>query len=206
MHFLESINTLPGPNPPALRGTLCGMPKHPDGGPKEPNLELPSFGFRRRKQAAPAPPAQEPDTPPERRERTAPSPLAKVAGPYAAVAAGVVCGVVGTVLSVGSLRGCEAVRGVGSCGGIGLFALLAILVVEIFIGAAILRGCRVDDWFSTSFLGVGVAAVVIVLFLLGYLGSWWLLIAVPVVTAAAYLFSWWVTTRFVDVRDDDRHR
>lgn len=250
------------------------MPKKPDSGPKEPNLELPSFGFRRRRRAAPEeepeapaePAAQEPGvdepehapdgerdlpattvenapetpvaraaasvpsapaaevvveepapeaedagpagdvTPDARRERTGPSPLTRMPGSFAAVGAGLVCGLIGTVLSVGSLRGCEAVRGVGTCGGIGLFALLAILVVEIFIGAAILKGCSVKDSFSTSFLGVGVAAVVIVLFLLSYLGSWWMLVVVPLVTAAAYLFSWWVTTRFVDVRDDDRHR
>lgn len=228
------------------------MPKKPDSGPKEPNLELPSFGFRRRRKPVPEPeapqseapqPPPEPAAPPERvapepgvdepehasdsdrdlpattvetvpvpveqpvrRERTGPSPLTRVPGSFAAVGAGLVCGLIGTVLSVGSLRGCEAVRGVGTCGGIGLFALLAILVVEIFIGAAILKGCSVKDSFSTSFLGVGVAAVVIVLFLLSYLGSWWMLVVVPLVTAAAYLFSWWVTTRFVDVRDDDRHR
>jgi hypothetical protein len=60
--------------------------------------------------------------------------------------------------------------------------------------------------FLVLFLGVGVAAVVIVVFLLSYLGSWWMLVVVPLATAAAYLFSWWVTTRFVDVRDDERHR
>ena len=198
------------------------MPRNRDSGPKEPNLELPSFGFRRRRKTVPEPQAQEqeaeveaePDdagpagnvAPPASRERTGPSPLARVPGSYAAVGAGLVCGLIGIVLSIGSLRGCEAVRGVGTCGGIGLFALLAILVVEIFIGAAILKGCSVEDSFSTSFLGVVVAAVVIVLFLLSYLDSWWMLVAVPLVTAAAYLFSWWVTTRFVDVRDDDRHR
>jgi hypothetical protein len=201
------------------------MPKKPDSGPQEPNLELPSFGFRRRREPVPETEApgsegqQPPLEPSAQPEPVAPEPAAEepehapirgrdlpVPGSSAAVGAGLVCGLIGTVLSVGSLRGCEAVRGVGSCGGIGLFALLAILVVEIFIGAAILKGCRVEDSFSTSFLGVGVAAVVIVLFLLGHLGSWWMLVVVPLVTAAAYLFSWWVTTRYVDVRDDDRHR
>lgn len=132
--------------------------------------------------------------------------LSRVPGPAASVGAGIVCGLIGIVLSMASLRGCEAVRGVGTCGGIGLFALLAILVVEIFIGAALLNACRVQDAFSTSFLGVGLAAVVIVLFLLSYLDAWWMLVAVPLVTAAAYLVSWWVSSRFVDVRDDDRHR
>lgn len=246
------------------RGTLTRMPE------KEPNLELPSFGFRRRKQTAaeadpmpvdtaepePATPAEpvapeparpEPEAPepgaPERATPEEPEPeretailvekageirrvpgtdggeatapvarrrrppmLTRVPGGWAAAGAGLACGLVGIVLTIGALRGCEAVRGVGSCGGIGVFALLAILVVEVLIGATLLRACRVRDAVSTSLLGVGVAAVVIVLFLLGSLGDWWMVVVVPLVTAAGYLFSWWVTSRFVDVTDDDRHR
>lgn len=203
------------------------MPKKPDSGPEEPNLELPSFGFRRRRRksagdelpAASEPPAEvvvvdpagapeaadEEEAPEPADQERRPSPLTRVPGPVAAVGAGLVCGLIGIVLSIGSLRGCEAVRGVGTCGGIGLFALLAILVVEIFIGAAILGACRVKDSFSTSFLGVGIAAVVIVLFLLRYLDDWWMVVVVPLVTAVGYLASWWVTTRFVDL-PDDRHR
>jgi hypothetical protein len=235
---------------------------------KEPNLELPSFGFRRRKQTAvqadqepvdtaepepaapeepvapeparPEPEAPEPGAParatPEEPEpetailveeaeetrwmsgtdgievtspvarRRRPSLLTRVPGSWAAAGAGLVCGLVGIVLTIGALRGCEAVRGVGSCGGIGVFALLAILVVEVLIGATLLTACRVRDAVSTSLLGVGVAAVVIVLFLLGSLGDWWMVVVVPLVTAAGYVFSWWVTSRFVEVSDDDRHR
>jgi hypothetical protein len=135
-----------------------------------------------------------------------PSLMTRVPGSWAAAGAGLVCGLVGIVLTIGALRGCEAVRGVGSCGGIGVFALLAILVVEVLVGATLLRACRVRDAVSTSLLGVGVTAVVIVLFLLGSLGDWWMVVVVPLVTAAGYLFSWWVTSRFVDVSDDDRHR
>ena len=119
-------------------------------------------------------------------------------GPWAAAGSGIICGLVGVVLTTGALRGCEAVRGVGTCGGIGLFALFLILVVEIFIGAALLRACRVPDSFSTSFLGVGLVAVAIMLFLLGHLDSTWMLLVVPLLTAATYLLSWWVTTSFVE--------
>jgi hypothetical protein len=209
------------------------MPRKPAKAAKEPNLELPSFGLRRRAKDprpeetaepdTPEPDTPEPDTPepgaaepevpepdtaerPVRPRRSRPSPLTAVPGSAAAALAGVVCGLLGIGLTSGSLHGCEAVRGVGTCGGIGVFALLAILVVEIFVGAALLRACRVPDPFSTSFLGVGVAAVLLVLFLLDHLGAWWMLGVVPLLTAAAYVFSWWVATRFVDVRDDDRHR
>lgn len=195
------------------------MPRKPAKAAHEPNLELPSFGLRRRRAKDPRPEetaepdVPEPDVPepdpaerPVRPRRSRRSPLTAVPGPAAAAMAGVVCGLLGIGLTSGSLHGCEAVRGVGTCGGIGVFALLAILVVEIFIGAGLLRACRVPDSFSTSFLGVGVAAVLLVLFLLDHLGAWWMLVVVPLLTAAAYVFSWWVSTRFVDVRDDDRHR
>ena len=63
-------------------------------------------------------------------------------------------------------RGCEVIRGVGSCGGIGLLALLVILVLEILLGAVLLKAWRLTDPTSTSFLGVGLAAVFVMLFLL----------------------------------------
>jgi hypothetical protein len=188
------------------------MPRKPDRG-GEPNLELPSLRLgrrRRRPDPGPAPAsrpeleptaAAEPDpapvAEPTHREPT-PSAFSRVPGPCAAALTGIVCGLLGVALTSGSLRGCEAVRGVGSCGGIGLFALLLILVVEIFLGAALLRGFRVPDAFSTSFLGVGLVAVAVMLFLLGQLGSPWMLLVVPLVTAVTYVMSWWVTTTFVE--------
>lgn len=200
------------------------MPRKPDRG-GEPNLELPSLrlGLRRRRPdprpepvsrpepepvTAPAPvtapepelagaPEPEAVAEPTHRESTL-SALSRVPGPCAAALAGIVCGLVGVALTSGSLHACEAVRGVGTCGGIGLFALLLILVVEIFLGAALLRAFRVPDAFSTSFLGVGLVAVAVMLFLLGQLGSPWMLLVVPLVTAVAYAVSWWVTSTFVE--------
>ncbi|HET8560407.1 MAG TPA: hypothetical protein VFL69_07820 [Marmoricola sp.] len=205
------------------------MPKNSDTGPHEPNLELPSLGFRRRgrrpvraeepdpepettatepdRVPAPAPAptrpvglraTDEPEAAPVRRERR-PSPLTRVPPPYAAAMAGIACGFVGVVLTSLALHACEAVRGVGSCGGIGLFALLLILVLEILIGAALLKACGVPDSFSTSFLGVGLVAVVIMLFLLSRLDSPWMLLVIPLVTAAAFVASWLVTRTFVEV-------
>ena len=61
-----------------------------------------------------------------RKERT-PLALPRINPRIAAALTGAVVGLVGVVLSFGASQGCEAVRGVGSCGGIGLFALLAVL-------------------------------------------------------------------------------
>ena len=133
-----------------------------------------------------------------RRERR-PSPLTRIPAGYAAAGAGIVCGLAGVVLTSLALHACESVRGVGSCGGIGLLALLLILVLEIFIGGALLRACAVPDSFSTSFLGVGLVAVAILLFLLGNLDSPWMLLVIPLVTAATFVLSWLVTRTFVEV-------
>jgi len=103
-------------------------------------------------------------------------------------------------------RGCEAVRGVGSCGGIGLLALLVIVAVEVLLGAALLKAWRLSDPVSNSFLGVGLAAVFVLLFLLGSLESVWMLLVIPVVTALTFLLSWWVTNTFVEGLDDNLMR
>ncbi len=124
--------------------------------------------------------------------------------PYvAAVLTGVVIGLVGVGLTLGTGRGCEAVRGVGSCGGFGLFALVVILAVQVILGAALLRGFRLADPSSTSFLGVGLAAVVVLLFFLSALDSLWMFLVVPALTAATMAFSWWLTSNFVERPQDD---
>ena len=92
---------------------------------------------------------------------------------------GGVVGLVGVALTTVAGRGCEVIRGVGSCGGIGLLALLVILVLEILLGAALLKAWRLTDPTSTSFLGVGLAAVFVMLFLLESLESVWMFLVIP---------------------------
>ena len=72
------------------------------------------------------------------------------------------------MLSLGASQGCEAVRGVGSCGGIGLFALLAVLLIEVLLGVRPAQGVAAADPTSTSFLGVGLVAVMALLFFLAH--------------------------------------
>ncbi len=106
--------------------------------------------------------ADEAETP--RKERSLP-----VINPrIAVVITGLIVGFVGVLLAWGASQGCESVRGVGSCGGIGLFALLAVVALEVVVGAALLKAWRITDPTSTSFLGVGMVAVLALLFFLGH--------------------------------------
>jgi hypothetical protein len=119
----------------------------------------------------------------------------------AAVVTGGLVGLVGVLLAYFASRGCETVRGVGSCGGMGLLALLMILAIQVVLGAIILKAWRIADPTSTSFLGVGLVAVFVLLFLLSSLESVWMILVIPVVSSMTFLLSWWVTTTFVEVPD-----
>ena len=78
---------------------------------------------------------------------------------------------------------------------------------EVLLGAALLRAWGVVDPTSTSFLGVGLVAVLALLFFLSALDSVWMLLVLPVLTAITFLLSWWVTETFVEQgAGDDLHR
>ena len=115
-----------------------------------------------------------------------------------AILTGVIVGLVTVGLTWGALGVCEVIRGASSCGGTGLFVLLLILVAMIFLGAALLRIFGVSDPGSTSFLAIGLLAVVALLFLVDLLFNWWMIIVIPCVTLLTYTLSSWVTTSFVD--------
>ncbi|MGY2877129.1 hypothetical protein ACVW00_004319 [Marmoricola sp. URHA0025 HA25] len=118
---------------------------------------------------------------------------------YAALLTGVLTGLSAVLLTLGASKGCEAVRDTSSCGGgVGLLAVVAILAVEVLIGANLLKAWQISDPFSTSFLGVGMVAIIAMLTFLSHLDSPWMLLVIPLMTAVAFAFSWWVTVRFVD--------
>lgn len=148
--------------------------------------------------------APEPEQPsePKRRRRTAP-----VAGLTAAMVTGGIVGL-GTVgLTWGSMRLCEVVRGTSSCGNPGFLVLLAILVLMALLGKALLRASGVRDPGSTSLLGIGLVAVLALLFLVEQLLHWWMAIVIPVAAVATFALSYWVTTTFVEPASiDDMHR
>ena len=73
--------------------------------------------------------------------------------------------------------------------------LIAILVVMVLAGAAMLRLFGVPDAGSVRFLGVGMPTVVILVLLLDVLLSVVMIVVVPVLTAGCYALARWVTTQ-----------
>ncbi len=200
-----------------------------DPGNDGPSLELPSFGFgRKKKQAAepsapePAPVAPEPtpveatsvEPAPDASEEPVPGArtaapavsLPAIGGQAAAIVTGLVVGALLVGLVWGSLRLCEVVRGTSSCGQPGFLVLLAILVLLVVVGRALLKGFGVDDAGSTSFLGVGVVAVVVLLFLSGQLFEWWTTLVVPAAAAVSFALAHWVSSAFVETPEGNLHR
>jgi hypothetical protein len=117
----------------------------------------------------------------------------------AAAVTGVVVGGALILLIWLSLRGCEAVRGTSSCsGGPGFLLLVATFVVCVLLGGALLKVFSISDPGSTSFLGVGLVAVMALLFLIDVLDHWSMLIVIPLISVGAYLASVWVTRTFVE--------
>ena len=201
-----------------------------------PTLKLPGLGRRRRKEqsatgyAEPdvAPTTVESERPPTTIEsdpptsaapepipvpatpRRAPRPRRSrpaVAGPVAAGLTGLLVGAAGAAGTLGAMAGCEAVRGVSTCGGApGFFILVAILALMILLGAGTLKAVGVADGASTSFLAVGVVTVVTMLVLLDVIFSPWMFLVIPLLGAAAYLMAYWVTTRFEGETSDTLRR
>jgi len=123
-------------------------------------------------------------------------------GMPAAVLTGLFIGVLIVAATAGSLHLCTAVKGTSSCGGPGFFLLVAILVVAVLIGAAMLRAAAVPEPGSTSFLAVGLLSVIALLFLVGSIFEWWMIIVIPLASVATFLLSYWVTTNFIDPAND----
>ena len=144
-------------------------------------------------QAPPEPPQVEPTEP---REFSLPA----IAPLQAAIVVGALIGLLAVLLTFASLKACDAVRGTDSCGGgPGLLLLVATLVLLTYVGGWLLRGFGIGDPGSTSFLAVGLLAVLAMLFFLDVIYNWWMIIVIPLVAMATYALSWWVTTRFVDI-------
>ncbi|WP_141015235.1 hypothetical protein [Nocardioides sambongensis] len=101
-----------------------------------------------------------------------------------------------------ALRGCEAVRGTASCGGgPGLLLLIATFAVCVYLGSALLRTFVLPDPGSSSFLAVGLVAIIALLFLVDVLDHWSMIIVIPALSVLAFLTSAWVTKTFVDPAD-----
>jgi hypothetical protein len=116
----------------------------------------------------------------------------------AAAVTGAVVGLVLVALTAGGLHLCSSMRGTSSCGKPGIFLLLAITAIAVLLGALLLRLGGVESPGSTSFLGVGLLVVVVLLALLGVLDEWWVVIVVPSLAVVTHLAAWWLTTTYAD--------
>ena len=132
-----------------------------------------------------------------RRKTRSPRTTPLVPGALAAVLTGLLVGAAGAAGTYGAMTGCKALRGVSSCGGgLGLLSLVAVVVLMVLLGAGILRLLKVGDPGSTSFLAVGLVAVISMLVLLDVIFSPVMFAVIPVLTAVAFWLARWVTTRF----------
>lgn len=153
---------------------------------------------------APVPVVAEPAPGPQLHEQAPAKPRAPratltVDGRVATGITGLVVGLLVVVLTAGSLAQCENVRGVSSCGGgPGFLLLVLVMAGMVVLGGVMLRLARVPDPTSTSFLAVGLLAVLSLLFLVDVLEEWWMIIVIPLLSAGMFLLSHWVTTQVVD--------
>ena len=153
-------------------------------------------------------PADEPeDGRPEEPVHREPRPRRELplSGLPAAAVTGVVVGALAVLLTWVATSTCDVVRGTSSCGGgPGFLILLAVLALLAWAGAFVLDRCAVPESGSTSLLAVGIMAVLVMVFLLGSIDEWWMVIAIPVTAVVAYSASWWVTHAVVgdDARPD----
>ncbi|GAB3654287.1 hypothetical protein GCM10027596_05910 [Nocardioides korecus] len=118
-----------------------------------------------------------------------------------AVVVGVVVGLIGVVLFYLAQVGCNAVRGVNSCGGLGVAALLLVAAVEVVVGSVLLKAMSLTETTSTSLLAVGMVAVIAMAVFFGALDSVWMFLVLPLLTGATFLASWWITHALVEDLD-----
>jgi hypothetical protein len=124
--------------------------------------------------------------------------------PLVALLTGAVVGLVMVGLTSAGLDVCTAMRGTSTCGKPGILILLAITAAAILLGALLLRIFGVDAYGSTSFLGVGLLVVLILVALVPVLDEWWVVIVVPALAMVTYVSSWWLTTTYVTPGDRTR--
>lgn len=123
-------------------------------------------------------------------------PVRGTGGMAVVVLTGLVVGLGIVGLTWASLRLCETVQGTSSCGDTGYVLLIGILAVMIIVGALLLRLTRVPEPGSTSFLAVGLTAVLALVFLVDSLMDRPMVVLIPVLTAGMFAVAHWVTRTF----------
>lgn len=169
----------------------------PDQG-SSPTEEISPVPPKRERKAKEPKAKKEPKAP--RKRRTAP--LAWLPGWLGAILTGAACGALTVVLAWATAQGCDAVRGVGTCGSFGIVALVAILGIDVIVATGLLRLFRVGDPTTTSVLGVGLVAVSAMLFFLKDTQSHAMVYVIPILMAVTFAMSWWVTQAIAPGNDD----
>ena len=178
---------------PSLRSAFRRRRRPPEPDPTSPPVEPVSEPPVGPAAESPAEPSTAPGARRVRRSHRLPLP-----GPVVTLVTGAVVGLALVGLTSASLHLCSSVRGTSSCGKPGILLLLVITGAMILLGSLLLRVGGVSAHGSTSFLGVGLMVVLILLALLPVLDEWWVVIVVPVVAMLTYAAAWWLTTTYVD--------
>ncbi|HRV69943.1 MAG TPA: hypothetical protein P5108_10895 [Marmoricola sp.] len=127
-------------------------------------------------------------------EPTRPFGLSEV---FIAAVAGALAGFTAAGLYYLAGVGCLWLRGPGGCGGIGLFSTIVLLLVSGLVGAAPLWLLRQRDPFATSYLGIGLLAIAVMLSVMRQLDNAWMIAVIPTLSAGCYMVSWWLTSIIV---------
>ena len=99
------------------------------------------------------------------------------------------------------LQACDSARGTTSCGGPGLFVLLAILAL-ITVGATrLLRIWGFTDAGTVAFLGIALTGIVVLVFLTTHLQSLGMVLVIPMITMFAFLISDWVSATMSEANE-----
>lgn len=188
----------PEPTPEPAKQRTAPLPVTPAAAAPEPapTGQMPATAPER--VALPAPEPQPASSAPRRVRERRPLRAPSMSTAVASVVVGALVGGLGVLLTYLGLQGCEAVRGTDSCGGPGLLVLVAIVVVMVVAGGAVLRMLSVPDGGNISFLGVGILSVVVLMFLVDQLFEPWIVAGLPLLSAASFAVAHWVTTRFVE--------
>jgi len=104
----------------------------------------------------------------------------------AAAIVGACCGLAAVALVWLGERGCDAVEGRPSCGGVGLIMLSAIIAVVFLLGLYLLRIFDLAQAGLVAFFGVALPLILILLFLMDLVFSAWMVVVLPVLAALCF--------------------
>ena len=99
------------------------------------------------------------------------------------------------------LKMCTLVNGAETCGGPGALLLILMMALTVWAGKALLTVFGVVEPGTTSFLAVSLVAVFCLIFLVGVLMNWPMIIVIPALSIGAFCFSHWIATAFIDPAD-----